>query len=167
MRSLILTTAIVSSLVIAGCGSDNDNASAATIEASATTPAPAATGSDLDAYCADLQAAFEGAQDPGFEQFFADHPEPTLKDWAAFLPAPIASLTSSLDNLDALDPPAEVADQHAAVVNAVTAVRDSFQVSLDAAESGDQAAFDANGQAPGDEMEAAITTLGATCGIEE
>jgi outer membrane murein-binding lipoprotein Lpp len=166
MRSLILTTAIVSSLVIAGCGSDDDNASAATIEASATTPAPAATGSDLDAYCADVQAAFDG-EDPGFDQFFTDHPEPTLEDWAAFLPGPIASLTSSVDNLDALDPPVDVADQHAAVVDAVTAVRDSFQVGLDAAVSGDQAAFDANGQAPGDEMEAAIATLGATCGIEE
>lgn len=166
MRSLILTTAIVSSLVMTGCGSDDDDASAATIEGAATTPSPAATGSDLDAYCADLQAAF-GGEDPGFEQFFADHPEPTLEDWAAFLPGPIAALTSTLDGLDALDAPAEVADEHAAAVDAVTAVRDSFQVGLDAAESGDQAAFDENGQAPGEEMEAALVPLGVACGFEE
>lgn len=155
MRRLILTTAIVSSLVIAGCGSDDDG------------DASAATGSDLDTYCAELKAAFGDDQDPGFDQFFTDHPEPTLEDWAAFLPGPIAQLTSARDGIEALDPPAEVADEHAAVVDAVTAMVDSFQVSLDAAESGDQAAFDANGQAPGDEMEAALTDLGATCGFEE
>jgi hypothetical protein len=166
MRSLILTTAIVSTLVFAGCGSDDDNASAAITEASAATPARIAAGTELDTYCSELKAAFGDNQDPGFDQFFADHPEPTLDDWAAFLPGPIAMLTSALDGIEALDPPQEVADEHAAVIDAVTAVRDSFQVGLDAAESGDQAAFDANGQAPGDEMEAAIGTLGATCGFE-
>jgi hypothetical protein len=163
--STAVATAAISSLALSGCGDDDVDALPVTTAAAAD-QAPE-TGSDLAGYCADLQAAFGEDGDPGFGQFFADHPEPTLDDWAAFLPGPIAGLTAVIDGIAALDPPAEVADEHIAVVDAMTAVRDSLQTGLDFAAAGDQAGFDQNGQAPGDAMEAAAAQLGAACGFEE
>lgn len=159
MRSLIITTtntiittALVSSLALSGCGGDDDDA------------AEAAAVPDRDSYCAEL-ASLDDGEDPGFDQFFADHPEPTLEDWAAFLPGPIAQLSDSIEQFGAIEPATELEAEHDAVLAAMTAVRDSFQVGLDAAEAGDQAAFDANGQAPGDAMEQAMVELGTACGI--
>jgi hypothetical protein len=165
MRSLIITTAVVSSLALSACGGDDDGASAAASQETTTAEVPAAGTSDVEEYCAQL-AALDDGRDPGFDQFFADHPEPTLEEWATFLPGPIEMLSDMLEEFENIDPATDLADEHADVIAAMTAVRDSFQNGLDAAEGGDQAAFDANGQAPGDEMEEAMATLGAACGLE-
>jgi ABC-type glycerol-3-phosphate transport system substrate-binding protein len=166
MRSLILTTVLVSSLALAACGGDDDSASAATAQAPTTTAAPPAASSDVEAYCARL-AGLDDGRDPGFDQFFTDHPEPTLDDWAAFLPGPIAMLSDMVDEFDGIDPPSELVEEHTAVLDAMAAVRDAFQLAFDLAEAGDQAAFDEAGQAPGDAMEEAMATLGAACGLED
>jgi hypothetical protein len=81
-------------------------------------------------------------QDPGFDQFFADHPEPTLEDWAAFLPGVVSVMDRMADTLESTPAAPEDEAAVAAAVTAIVAVRDNFDRSHEAAAAGDQEAFD-------------------------
>jgi hypothetical protein len=84
-----------------------------------------------------------GGQDPGFDRFFADHPEPTLEDWAAFLPGVVSMMDTMADTLENTPTAPEDEAAVAAAVTAISAVRDNFDSARQAATAGDQAAFDA------------------------
>src|SRR3954449_2759784 len=112
------TAAIVVALV--GCGSDakNDSASTATALAAKATPAdPANT-----AYCAEFKRTADGFGDPGIDAIFKDNPNPTMAQWAAFLPAPIAKFHGWVDQINALKPTADLSDEQAAVVEKLSAM---------------------------------------------
>ncbi|MBI4884004.1 MAG: hypothetical protein HY826_08115 [Actinobacteria bacterium] len=79
--------------------------------------------------------------DPGFDAFFAAHPEPTLADWAEFLPHAIEEL-NKLEVVADLSHPIELDAPLAAAVAAVHKLQDTWQASVDAANAGDQATFD-------------------------
>ncbi len=123
-----------------------------------------------EAYCAEL-AALPDSGDPGFDAFFAEHPDPTLADWAEFLPGVVDSIRAGLADFDAVDPPASLTDAHQDVSEAMTAVADSLDAALTAAEAGDQAAYDAaeaeNQGGLSATMEEAMSALGGVCGLGE
>jgi hypothetical protein len=75
--------------------------------------------------------------DPGFDAFFAEHPEPTLDDWAAFLPGVVATMNELYEALDETPAPAEFQAAVDDAVDAIGTVRDNFQASADAAAAGD------------------------------
>lgn len=174
MRRLIVNGSAVLLLLLIGC-SDDDDASATTAATESTTAGETQAGSvDLtpeeEAYCAEL-AALPDSGDPGFDAFFAEHPEPTLADWAEFLPGVVDSIRAGLADFDAVDPPASLADAHQDVSEAMTAVADSLDAALTAAEAGDQAAYDAaeaeNQGGLSATMEEAMSALGGVCGLGE
>lgn len=192
MRKLIVVGTAALLLLLVGCSDDDDTDSAtsdteSTVEdtaADTTVTAPADTdvsapgettpvASDLTpeeaAYCAELQALPEGG-DPGFEAFFAEHPEPTLEDWAEFLPGPIADMRAGIEPFAAIEPPPSMAEMHQDVNDALTAVAESFEEALAAAEAGDQAGYDAAEAANQNEltpaMEESMAVLGGACGLE-
>jgi hypothetical protein len=174
MRKLIVNGSAALLLLLIGCG-DDDTSSATTDATETTVTTPAGTGSasaDLTpeeaAYCAEL-AALPDSGDPGFDAFFTEHPEPTLEDWAEFLPGVVDDLRTGLAAFDAVEPPPSLADARQDVHDAMSAVADSFDAALAAAEAGDQAAYDAaeaeNQGGLSATMEEAMNALGGVCGL--
>lgn len=100
--------------------------------------------------------------DSAFEQFFADHPEATLDDWAGFLPEVVTEMDKLVAVTDLPHPKSDEA-KVTALKSAITKVRNNFSVSLDAAKAGDQEAFDQaveqNQSVDVPAMEAAMSTL--------
>ncbi len=165
LAALLAAGALV--LALGACSSDDDGGGD---RAAAETTTSAAAPVDLATYCTEIQDA-AGGGDPGFDQFFTDHPDPTLEDWAAFLPDTVDAMEQSISAIEAVEPAAEAADAHAEVMAAMTTVKDSFAASLADAEAGDQEAFDAEEATNQDEnvpaMEAAFTTVKDLCGIDD
>lgn len=164
MSALLAAGGLV--LALGACSSDDDGSESAAASTTTTTAAPAEAPT-LEAYCAEIRTAAEGG-DPGFDQFFTDHPDPTLEDWAAFLPEAVDAMEQSIAAIDAVVPAAEAADAQADVLAAMTTVKDSFASALDAAEAGDQQAFDAEEATNQDHnvpaMEDAFNTVTDLCG---
>jgi hypothetical protein len=125
MRKPLLIGLALMPVVAVGCGDDDGDA---------------VTHDEWFQAICEKQATVEF---PDFDQFFADHPEPTLDDWAAFLPQ---AVTAFEQFIDAIDSTPRAPDDEAgidAVVAAMTKVRDNFADAQEAAEAGDQTAFDA------------------------
>ncbi len=172
MRRLIANASAALLLLLIGCSSDDS--SSATTEATETTDSDDTQSASADltpeeeAYCAELAALPEGG-DPGFDAFFTEHPEPTLADWAEILPNVIDNLRAGLVAFDAVEAPPSMADARQDVHDAMTAVGDSLDVGLAAAEAGDQAAYDAaeaeNQGKLSATMEEAMNVLGGVCGL--
>lgn len=176
MNKTITTALAVAALVglgLGGCGSSSDDAA----KEPATTTTTAAAAPTTAEFCIAADAAFNGFQ-PGFDAIFEDNPEPTLVDWAAFLPEPIEEFDAVIARLAKVEPSTEVADDFEAALAAMQVVSDDLHASLDAAEAGDQAAFDAAEEAnqgsedasgevqggDGDAMGAAIDKMITACG---
>lgn len=66
-------------LISTGCGENDDTGSAASASEDVT----------HEEWFADICAEFAALGEPAFDGFFTDSPEPTLDDWAAFLPEAI------------------------------------------------------------------------------
>jgi hypothetical protein len=131
-RALIIVATLPLAVIVASCGDDDD----------ADTVAAARTDAQ---YCSDLQALPTG--EGPTDAFFAAHPDPTLEDWAEGLPDVIETAKSQRDEFAAIDPSTGLADERQALLDAFGGVISSFESSLDAAEAGDQDAFDAEEKA--------------------
>lgn len=121
-------------------------------------------------YCAELQQIDEDFGDPGIDAIFEDNPNPTLAQWAAFLPGPIAKMEAFADDIEATDPPKAVAASVAKVVKRVRAVITMFDDSQQAAAVDDQEAFDAAGARRDGlvkTMGKAFAKVGKTCGFPD
>ena len=141
--------AVLAALVLGGCSSDS-------------APAP----SD-QAFCADAKAAF-GDYQPGFDAIFDEHPEPTLEQWAAFLPSPTKAFDEVRTRVEAVDVSPGLADEFAAATDAMDTVSANYHRSIDTARAGDQAAFtaveDKNQNTDLPAMGKAFDSLKAACG---
>jgi hypothetical protein len=126
-RSLGRTLAVglTLALVAAACGDDDEDAAAAT--------AAPETGAE---FLVRAQGECQGS-DPGFDTFYGEHPEPTAADYAAFLPRPRDMVAELADCIGASNPPADLADEVAAVVAAMEVVVDDLDAAIEAAEAGD------------------------------
>jgi hypothetical protein len=154
-RSLLIAATLPLVVGIAACGDDDNQA--------------VASARTTEAYCADLRAVQD---DEGpTEAFFAEHPDPTLEDWAAGLPDIIARAKEGRDRFAAIRPSDELADERRALVDSLNAVIASFEAGLDKARAGDQAAFDAEEQRNQGEnvpaLESAFQALTKVCGGAE
>ena len=172
MRRMLL--AGVAALVLVGVSACSDDGDDATTATGAADPVSAPGGADptVFVYCTSMDAAFT---DSGFndvpselEAFFTEHPDPTLDDWAAFLPDTIATVDSVVVALEAVTPPADLAEAHQTLIASVSAVGDAYEDGLAAADAGDQAAYDAseslNQAVASPAMEEAFGPLGEACG---
>lgn len=166
LSALLAAGALV--LALGACSSDDGGGESAAADQTTTTAA--ADGVSLDSYCTAIQDAAGGGE-PGFDQFFADHPDPTLEDWAGFLPDVVDQMDATITAIDAVEPAPEAAEAQADVVAAMTTVKDSFAASLADAEAGDQEAFDAEEATNQNEnvpaMEASFTVVKDLCGIDD
>ena len=96
MNKTITTALSIAAFVglgLAGCGSSSDDATkkdttstAAKAEETTTTAEAAAVPTTAE-FCVAADAAFGGFE-PNIDAIFEDNPNPTLEDWAAFLPEP-------------------------------------------------------------------------------
>lgn len=143
-RSLALVSlGMLSMGALVACGDDDEKASVTHDEF-------------IAAACEQLKGV-----DPGFEQFFADHPEPTLADWVEFLPR----VESEFDEMIAvgdLPRPGGEEDTIQAAVDAMVAAKANFTVALEAAKAGDEDAFHASEELTGglvEKMEAAMADV--------
>jgi hypothetical protein len=93
-------------------------------------------------YCAQLDEIGQQHGDPGIDAIFENNPDPTLAQWAAFLPGPVERMRSFADEIAATDPPKPVARDVAAAVRRLRAVARLFDGAQQAAADGDQEAFD-------------------------
>jgi hypothetical protein len=116
---------------LAACGDDDEQAVETTV--------PAETLADFGAR---LQTDCPGG-DPGFDRFLAEHPEPTVEQWAAFLPSPLGMLSSFAACIDASNPPAPLTDEIESAVTAMGVVVGDLEKALAAAKAGDLEAVDA------------------------
>lgn len=144
MRRSLLAATLPLVIGLAACGDDDDDSATA-----------AAARTDAE-YCAGL----EGLPDDGgpTEAFFEAHPDPTMTDWAGGLPDIIARSKDTRDHFAEVEPSPGLGDERQAVLDALDAVTRSFGASLDAAEAGDQAAFDAEEAKNQDENVPALMT---------
>jgi hypothetical protein len=139
----VALAALALSVPLAACGDDEEAATAlaatTTVHVVTTEPVfttPASMPEDVAALIEHLDTVCAG-DDPGFDQFMTEHPEPTAEDWAAFLPQPIQMLTEVTACIADSDPPALLVDEIDAVVAAMTGVRDKTAEALAAAQAGD------------------------------
>jgi hypothetical protein len=117
-RSAMMWSAVLAVAVTAAAACGDDDAETA-----------AEYGARIDTECP--------GEDPGFDAFMTEHPEPTAEDWARFLPQPTEMLTTLAACISDSDPPAELQDGIDAVVAAMHVVIDDFDNALAAAEAGD------------------------------
>lgn len=177
-----LSIAVLVGLVLSGCGSSSDDAdrkaTTTTVAAKDTTTSEAAAATPTTAeFCIAAEKAFGDFQ-PGIDAIFEEHPNPTLEDWAAFLPEPTQEFDAVIAALNEVEPSDEVSDDFEAALAAMQTVSDIFHDAIDAAEAGDQAAYDAaeeanqggeddSGEVQGgasDAMGAALDKVIAYCG---
>ena len=78
-----------------------------------------------------------GEFQPGFDEFFSEHPTPTAADWAEFLPTQIDGFGTFDQCIKDSAPPTELQDEVVAVTAAMDVVLADLQTALDAAEAGD------------------------------
>jgi len=141
----LLAVAVLGGAVLAGCGSDSDREEAGGAAVSTTEATGATTttvgGQTLEQFCAEVQTAF-GDYQPGFDAIFEDNPDPSLEEWAAFLPAATEEFDEMIARVAAVEPAPEVADEFEAAIDAMETVSQNFHGSIEAAAAGDQATFD-------------------------
>jgi len=156
-RTAVATTAL---LVTAGLGLGAAGATAT----AATKP----TGATKE-YCAEVQQMAGEFGDPGIDAIFEGNPDPTLADWAAFLPGPIARMQSFADGLAGSDPPKSLAADVRKVAKRWAAVIAFYEAGQEAAAAGDQAAFDALDSRRRDRLVGrlgrSMDAVGRACGI--
>lgn len=116
---------------LSACG-DDDAVSVATTAA----PTSAEAAETVEEFGARIDSECPG-EDPGFDPFYAEHPEPTAEDYVAFLPAPLEMMDRLITCVESSDPPAEIADDVANVVEAMAVVRADIDAALIAAKAGD------------------------------
>jgi hypothetical protein len=158
-RKAVATTAVI---ITAGLG----------LAAVGAPPAGAAaqpTGATKQ-YCAEVKQIADDFGDPGIDAIFEGNPEPSLADWAAFLPGPIARMQAFADDLEATDPPGALAPDVRTVVKRWAAVIAYYEAVQDAAAAGDQKAFDALGGSGRRDplvkkLGKAMNKVGKACGI--
>ena len=102
---------------------------------------------------------------------FKDNPNPTLAQWAAFLPAPIARMREFIGQVKAIPAPdPDLSSKQQAVVTNLTAVADALDDSLAAAKVGDGARFSAAESRNQDEaspkLASSFDALGGACGFK-
>ena len=145
----LATLALAGALALAGCSSSDDGATTTTKAKATTTAAPAKAGdapASREATCAEIAKAV-GSYQPHIDEIFADgNDDPTLAEWAAFLPKELQAMEGALDSAKAVEVPADDPELATALDDTVTAFGAVYQDLADsqaAAAEGDQAAFDA------------------------
>jgi hypothetical protein len=131
---------------------------------------PEASAPTTEAYCGVLAAMPEDDAGGPIDEIFEIYgDDPTLENWAEFLPSAIESIREDRETFDAIEPSAELSDQKADVIAAVDEVIGNFEASQAAAAAGDQAEFDAledeNQNVDLAAMGAAFEALGTACGL--
>jgi len=156
-RIAVATTAL---LITAG-------ASLTTAGAAAAGAAAQPTGATKQ-WCTQVKQIAEDFGDPGIDAIFDGNPNPTLAQWAAFLPGPIARMQKFSDDLEASDPPKAMAADVKAVVKRWTAVIALYTAAQKAAAAGDQKVFDASEGKKDpliNKLGKAMNTVGKACGF--
>lgn len=120
---------------LAACGDDDTTAST-------TTAAPTTTTESLADFGARIETDCPG-EDPGFDVFLGEHPEPTAEDWAEFLPQPHSMLVELRACLADSNPPAVLQDGFDTMLAAFDVVIADLATALAAAEAGDLEGVDA------------------------
>lgn len=121
--------AVALGLMAAGACSDDDTAAPSTTEAAAET---------AEAFGARIEAECPG-EEPGFDIFLGEHPEPTAADWAEFLPQPLAMVTTLSACIRDSGPPSELRAGVNAVADALDVVAADLEKGLESARAGDLA----------------------------
>lgn len=111
-------------------------------------PDPATFSPEKRAYIAEADAICQVANDaisPAEEAIFGEEAAalPTLEEWATFLEVVISANEEAQELLDALEPPAEDAEQVEAIFDRFRGLLEDARAARDAAAAGDQEAFDA------------------------
>lgn len=185
MRKQLLsaTATSIAALALLGACSSTNTASTATTAAPATTaptttarPAGttaagstsgSASSAEVVAFCAKLQAAGDG--NPGLDEIFQTAPEPTMAQWAAFLPTPIARGRAFLDAVKAVPAPASMQPPMAKVIAAYEDELTVLEQIRVAAAGGDTAGFTKLESKNQDEvvpaLQAAFAPIGQACGF--
>ena len=123
-RMMMISTLLLIPMAVTACGDDDKEVT-------------------HDEFYVAACAKLTGIPEPDFNQFFTDHPDASLADWAEFLPGVVSQMDQIIDVLETTPhPPADDAKVDA-IVAAVNAVRGNFSAGLAAAKSGDDVAFDA------------------------
>jgi hypothetical protein len=95
------------------------------------------------AYCEDLAALDDGSGGGPVDVIFERYGDnPTLDEWAEGLPEVLEVVRDFRGEFAAIEPSADLEDERAAALGALDAVVRNFEGSLEAAEAGDQEAFD-------------------------
>jgi hypothetical protein len=194
IATVVTAAALAASLLLAGCGSDADGAAPTTTKAKATTTAAPTTaapttttgggtagegttaaGASTDpadiAFCQDLQAAF-GDYQPHIDDIFTQYGDnPTLAQWAAFLPDEVAKMDAMIERVSAVEPSPNLADDLQAAVAAFQTMSKNFHDTIAAAEAGDETEFkrleDENQNTNTPALQAATSTIGTACGFPQ
>ncbi|MFN8019525.1 MAG: hypothetical protein U0P45_15595 [Acidimicrobiales bacterium] len=172
LAAIVLSAA----LGLAACSSSDDGADATTTtKAKATTTKAAdATPASRDATCAEIAKAV-GSYQPHIDDIFANgNDDPTLAEWAAFLPKELDAMQQALDAAKAVEVPADDPDLAAALDQTISdfdAVHQDLADSQAAAAKGDEAAFKAaeakNQGADGEALQKSSGVVGELCGFPQ
>ena len=142
----LVAVALSATLALASCSSSDDGATTTTKAKTTTTKAGDATPASRKATCGAIQAAFADYQ-PHMDDIFANgNDDPTMAEWAAFLPKQIDDLDAMISRVQAVDVPAddpELAEAFDAAIGDFQAMSDLWSDSLDAAKADDEAAMKA------------------------
>jgi hypothetical protein len=124
MRAVVAVAVAV--MTASACGDDDAAAPNTTAAAEET----------AQAYVARIESECPG-EDPGFDAFLSDHPEPTAEDWAGFLSEPLEMVTTMSECISESDPPATLQSQIDDVVSAMDVVAADLESALASAKAGD------------------------------
>lgn len=126
----VLTVLVVVALggALTACGDDDTTAS--------TTTASTTTTESLADFGARIESDCPG-EDPGFDVFLGEHPEPTAEDWAGFLPQPHSMVVDLRACLADSSPPAALREGFDSMLAAFDVVIADLAAALAAAEAGD------------------------------
>lgn len=116
----------VALMAASACGDDDSTAATTTTAVEETAEE---FGARIDAECP--------GEEPGFDIFLGEHPEPSAADWAAFLPEPLEMVTSLATCIRESDPPTELKDGVFAVADALDVVAADLEEALESATAGD------------------------------
>jgi hypothetical protein len=131
---------------------------------------PETSAPTTEAYCEVLAAMPEDDAGGPIDEIFEIYgDDPTLENWAEFLPSAIESIREDRETFDAIEPSAELSDQKADLIASLDEVIGNFEASRSAAAAGDQAEFDAvEEENQGEDvpvMVAAFEAIGTACGL--
>lgn len=162
----ILGTALLTAVLVTGAAACSDDSSGSAQDAAPTLNAA------TKRYCGELQRVGSTFTDPGIDAIFEDHPDPTLADWAAFLPTPVAKIRTFADEVEAIEQPTDVPEAVSRnLANALVKLRkaaDLYEAEIAAANAGDRAQFDSEGErakALAPQIGKSMQAAGAACGL--